>query len=401
LPLSPAALVLPNMNANGDGLLRIFLTYLRLGCISFGGPVAHLGYYREEFVLRRKWLSESDYAGLIALCQSVPGPSSSQLGFCIGWLRGGFMGALVAWLGFTLPSAILMTTAAYGLFALGESSLEYLHGLLVAAVAVVAKAIFGMAKSLCPDLARGVLAIAGAILALLFPGNFGQLSVVIIGVLAGLALYLKKEKAQPAASDLKPLGSPKIVIPTLVIFALLLIASSFIPSDAPGAMAAKHYQSGALVFGGGHVVLPLLNESIVTTGLVPEPTFLAAYGIVQAMPGPLFTISAFTGTVASGNWLGGLTALIAIFLPGMLLVTALMPIWHKYRNYAWARAALSGANAAVVGLLVAALITPVWAEGIRDATDLLLALAAFIALQGFKLPPWAVILACGLTGALV
>jgi chromate transporter len=381
------------------GQFSIFLTYLRLGCISFGGPVAHLGYYREEFVLRRKWLSESDYAGLIALCQSVPGPSSSQLGFCIGWLRGGFSGALAAWLGFTLPSAVLMVIAAYGLFALGGASLDYTHGLLVAAVAVVAKAILGMATSLCPDLARGLLAVVGASLVLLVPGSFSQLSVVGIGATAGLALYLRKERVQPAPTDMKPLGSPLVVLPVLIAFALLLIASTLIPINAPGALAAKHYQAGALVFGGGHVVLPLLNDSIVAPGLIAEQAFLAGYGIVQAMPGPLFTISAFTGTVASGNWFGGLGSLVAIFLPGMLLVSALMPIWHKYRNYAWARAALMGVNAAVVGLLVAAFITPVWSKGIQNWTDLALATVAFIALQRFKLPAWIVIIACGITGA--
>ena len=381
--------------------IHIFLTYLKLGCVSFGGPVAHLGYFREAFVVRRKWLSESEYAGFIALCQSVPGPSSSQLGFCIGWVRGGLLGAIAAWIGFTLPSAALMVAAAYGLVALGESALAYTHGLLAAAVAVVAKAILGMATSLCPDFPRSLLAIGAASMALLLPGSFSQLLAVAFGAAAGIALYRRHETAAPRTTDPPALGNPESFCPRCSCLRGCLAAATFIPSDAPVALLAKHYHAGALVFGGGHVVLPLLNESVVATGLVEEPTFLAGYGIAQALPGPLFTIAAFTGTAASGSWVGGLASLAAIFLPGMLLVAALMPVWRQYQRYATARAALTGANAAVVGLLIAAFVTPVWSEGVRSAADLLLAGAAFLALHKFKLPTWAVIIGCGVVGFLL
>jgi len=383
--------------------LRLFLIYLRLGCISFGGPVAHVGYFREEFVTRRKWLSEADYAELIALCQSVPGPSSSQLNFSIGWVRSGFAGALLAWIGFTLPSAIIMITAAYGLSALGANSFAYVDGLLIAAVAVVAKAVLGMAKSLCPDAPRGLLALLCTAIALYLPGSVGQLSVVAIG--AGFGLLMYRDRMNVAASTEPSAihfpGSRKIVLPSLLLFFGLLALSSAMPADWPGSLYAKHYQSGALVFGGGHVVLPLLNESIVATGMLSEAQFLAGYGAAQALPGPLFTISAFTGTVASGSWLGGLLALLAIFMPGMLLVAALLPIWDRYRQNRWARAGLKGLNAAVVGLLLAALITPVWSEGIQRWSDLLIATVAFAGLQKFNWPTWAVVLGCGAIGAIL
>lgn len=386
------------MSEQRSVLREIFFTYLRLGCVSFGGPVAHLGYFREEFVARRKWLSEAEYAELIALCQSVPGPSSSQLGFAIGWLRGGFGCALLAWLGFTLPSAALMITAAYGLFALGEGSLAYIDGLLIAAVAVVAKALLGMARTLCPDLQGALIAFAGAFITLSLPGTLGQLAVVGLGVAAGMLFFRGRAEEAPVSQSFKTGGIPKTVSPILVLFFSLLAFAALTPADWQGALIAKHYQAGALVFGGGHVVLPLLNDSVVAAGLIGESEFLAGYGVAQAMPGPLFTIAAFTGTVGNGSWLGGIAALVAIFLPGMLLVAALLPVWHRYRQNKWAKAGLSGANSAVVGLLLAAFITPVWTNGIQGWSDAGLAAAAFLSLQYMKAPAWAVVLGCGLIG---
>lgn len=388
------------MTTEKESKWELFWIYLRLGCVSFGGPVAHMGYFRDEFVARRKWLSESDYAELIALCQSVPGPSSSQLGFGIGWFRGGFAGACLAWLGFTLPSAILMICAAYGLFALGAGSLAYVDGLLIAAVAVVANAVLGMARNLCLDLTRGLLALLGAAIALSLPGSIGQLTVVAMGAVFGIALYWDQSEAASTAKLSSPVAH-KVVVPTIALFFGLLAFASLMPAEWPGALFAKHYQSGALVFGGGHVVLPLLNESVVATGMLSEAEFLAGYGAAQAVPGPLFTISAFSGTVGSGSWLGGLAALLAIFLPGMLLVAALLPVWHRYRQNRWTRAGLTGVNAAVVGLLLAAFITPVWAKGIQQWSDLLIAVVAFAGLRKFKWPAWAIVLGCGLAGAVL
>lgn len=397
------------MPENRNSRREIFFTYLRLGCVCFGGPAAHLGYFREEFVTRRKWLEEGDYAELIALCQSLPGPSSSQLGFAIGWWRGGFAGALLAWLGFTLPSALLMLTAAYGLFAMGPSHLDYLNGFLIAAVAVVAKAVLGMAPKLCPDLPRILLAVLGTVLALTVPGSFGQLSVVCLGLAAGI-LFLRKapddkpvrlQNKNPYSSLPSARFNRQITLPAVFFFAALLALATIQSPNQPGALFAMHYQAGALVFGGGHVVLPLLDHSIVANGLITETEFLAGYGAAQLLPGPLFAISAFTGTVASGYPLGGLVALLAIFLPGLLLVAALLPVWHLYRQNQWARAGLAGVNAVVVGLLLAALITPVWARGIQSWGDAGIAVLAFIALQYTKLPAWAVVTGCAVAGMLI
>jgi len=391
-------MLLTAMPENGNCRREIFFTYLRLGCVCFGGPAAHLGYFREEFVTRRKWLDEGDYAELIALCQSLPGPSSSQLGFAIGWWRGGFAGALLAWLGFTLPSAVLMLAAAYGLFALGPGHLDYLDGFLIAAVAVVAKAVLGMAPKLCPDPPRVFLALLGTIMALMIPGGFGQLGVVCLGVAAGM-LFLRKDQGETAQHSLPAARfDRKITLPAVLLFGSLLALASLQSPDQPGALFAMHYQAGALVFGGGHVVLPLLDDSIVANGLISETEFLAGYGAAQLLPGPLFAISAFTGTVGSGHGLGGCVALVAIFLPGLLLVAALLPTWRLYRRNKWAQAGLAGVNAVVVGLLLAALITPVWARGIQSWGDAGIALLAFIALQYSKLPAWAVVIGCAIAG---
>ena len=384
------------------GLLAIFLIYLRMGCLCFGGPIAHMSYFKHEFVDRRQWLNDAGYAELLGLCQFVPGPSSSQLGFAIAWHRGGLAGACVAWLGFTLPSALIMIGLSYGFFAL-EGQIEALtHGLLIATVAIVAKATLGLGNKLCPDLPRMAIAVSSAVLVLSWPGGLAQVGAIVLGALISQCL-------KPQATVVRELTSAplriihahtprKIAFGALLASAFLLTASFCMDEN----IYALHYRAGALVFGGGHVVLPLLNDSIVTGGFVSEPNFLAAYSAAQALPGPLFTFSAFLGTLGAGTSpaaIGGLLALLAIFLPGMLLLIGLLPYWGIIRQKKWAQAGLSGANAAVVGLLLATLIHPVWTQGIQGVTDLGIGLLAFLALCR-KAPAGLVVLCCGVAGYL-
>lgn len=382
---------------------QIFWIYLRLGCISFGGPVAHLGYFKDEFVNRRKWLSDERYTELLGLCQFVPGPSSSQLGFAIGWHKGGIVGASVAWLGFTLPSALLMIGFAYGLFIVGDSENAFIGGLLTAAVAVVANAVAGLGKNLCPDIPRILIAVVAATLVLLLPNSLMQIVAILFGVIAGNILFRKTDTQASQPADQMSV-SKLLVYGSLIAYTLLLCASIFINnSSSHQSIYAVHYQAGALVFGGGHVVLPLLQEGMVPNFL-NDGSFLAGYSAAQALPGPLFTLSSFLGTASattSPHWLGGLGTLIAIFLPGLLLLIGLLPFWNKLRDRQWAKAGLIGANAAVVGLLLAALINPVWPHGIQSLGDFILATVAFIALYRFKAPAWLIVLSCGLAGILI
>jgi chromate transporter len=392
------------MTATKTNLFDIFWIYLRLGCICFGGPVAHLGYFKDEFVTRRQWLNEAHYAELLSLCQFIPGPSSSQLGFAIGWQRGGLLGGLAAWLGFTLPSALLMIGFAYGLFAVGDGITPFIHGLLVAAVAVVANAVLGLGKKLCPDRIRILIALLAASIALLLPTSLIQIGVILLGGLLGNAFFRDSSTEQDTHTPLKTLTGRGTAFVALALYSAALLLSLSINSSAPGALYAAHYQAGSLVFGGGHIVLPLLHENIVTGGLISEGSFLAGYSAAQALPGPLFTFSAFLGTAASPiqpALIGGFGALIAIFLPGILLLIGLLPFWDKLRTKQWARAGITGANAAVVGLLLAALITPVWSHGIQRWPDIVLAAVAFSALYRFKLPAWLVVLGCGAAGYLL
>lgn len=391
-----------HMAASKTNFFDIFWIYLRLGCICFGGPVAHLGYFKDAFVTRRAWLSEARYAELLGLCQFVPGPSSSQLGFAIGWQRGGLLGGCAAWLGFTLPSALLMIAFAYGLFAMGEGNAPFIHGLLVAAVAVVANAIIGLGKKLCPDRTRILIALLSAAIVLLLPTSLIQIGVILLGGLLGNACF---RRATPDTTGsyphLEALTGRYTVCLALTLYCAALLLSLWMQPSTPGALYAAHYQAGAVVFGGGHIVLPLLNESVVAGGLVSEDNFLAGYSAAQALPGPLFTFSAFLGTVGSPiqpAWLSGLGALVAIFLPGILLLIGLLPFWDKLRTKQWAQAGLTGANAAVVGLLLAAFITPVWSHGIQRWPDIILAGAAFFALYRLKAPAWLVVLGCGAVG---
>ncbi len=390
------------MPHNRTSLLQIFLVYLRLGCLSFGGPVAHLGYFKEVFVSRRKWLSEAHYTELLGLCQFVPGPSSSQLGFAIGWNQRGIAGGIMAWLGFTLPSAVLMIGFAYGLVAIGASAASVIHGLLIAAVAVVAKAVIDLGRKLCPDWPRLLIAATSAGLVHLLATAYTPLLAILLGSIIGIIVFKKSaQSTAPALHDQPFLPSSRIAWSAIAGFALLLLWALAVSGGSAAAIYAIHYRAGALVFGGGHVVLPLLYDGIVPNGLLTEAQFLAGYSGAQALPGPMFALSANLGTAAhstSPAWLGGLGALAAIFLPGILLLIGLLPLWNRIRSKHVAQAGLYGANAAVVGLLAAAFINPVLPHGVQHVWDAVAALMAYLALAKFKAPAWLVVLACGAVG---
>lgn len=393
------------MKQQDSSPFRIFLIYLRLGCISFGGPVAHLGYFKNEFVTRRKWLDESTYTELLGFCQFIPGPSSSQLCFAIGWQRGGIPAGCAAWLGFTLPSALLMLGFAYGFFAWGDSNGNFIHGLLIAAVAVVANAVLGLGKKLCTDRPRILIALSCAALAFYFPGSLTQIGVILLGCLIGNTLFRNSISNNLPHPPLNLHSSRVTVFTCLALYTALLIGSLVLLKSADGyAIYAHHYRAGALVFGGGHVVLPLLHESLVSGGMMAEDIFLAGYSAAQALPGPLFTLAAYLGAVGTASqpaWFGGFYALIALFLPGILLLVGLLPFWNNLRHQIWAQAGLIGANAAVVGLLVAAFFYPVWTHGITNWIDLIPATAAFFALYRYKMPAWLVVLSCGIAGLVI
>ncbi len=392
--------------ANGR-FREVFFTFLRLGLTSFGGPVAHLGYFREAFVVKRQWLSDKQYADLLALCQFLPGPASSQAGLAIGFIRGGYAGALAAWLGFTLPSALLMIVFALGLSGELHVSAGVLHGLKIAAVAVVAQAIFGMAVSLCPDTVRRSLAVLAAYVALLIPNVWGQVGVIAVCALAGM--YCCRH-VRAGSSDEQPWQtrlSRRQGTFYLLLFFILLIALPLLvvvwDSEVLTIIDA-YYQAGSLVFGGGHVVLPLLQAEVVPTGWVSSSDFLAGYGAAQAVPGPLFTFAAFLGAVSSqsiSGWTGGFLALLAIFLPSFLLILGTLPFWDTLRQQQRVRHALAGINAGVVGLLVAAFYQPVWVSAIFKPLDMALALLVFAALMWWRCPSWLAVLLCAVVGFMV
>ncbi|MGE0752569.1 MAG: chromate efflux transporter [Variibacter sp.] len=378
--------------------------FLRLGLTSFGGPVAHLGYFREEIVVRRRWLDDRSYADLVALCQFLPGPASSQVGIAIGLSRAGFPGALAAWTGFTLPSAIALVLFAYGVSVLGDvSGAGWIHGLKVAAVAVVAQAVLGMMRSLAPDRERATMAVVATAVVLAIPSAWGQVGAIILGGIFGLA-FLRAEAS--AENGTLPLGVSRTTgIAALAIFFLLLmglpLAAATMPSQAVKLFDA-FYRAGSLVFGGGHVVLPLLQGAVVPPGWVTNDAFLAGYGAAQAVPGPLFTFSAYLGAVMKpqpNGWLGAVICLVAVFLPSFLLVIGALPFWEGLRRGTIAQAALRGVNAAVVGLLLAALYNPVWTAGIANTGDFALASAAFLLLFMWQVPPWLVVALCAAGGA--
>lgn len=386
-----------------DGSAReVFLAFLPLGFTAFGGPVAHLGFFRTAFVERRRWLSDAAYADLVALCQFLPGPASSQVGMAIGLNRAGLAGLFAAWTAFTLPSAALMTAFALTLSAVGVAeNAPWLLGLKAAAVAVVANAILGMAGSLAATRERATIAALAAIAVLLAPDrNVGQLLVIAAGAVAGLAL---REVDTPRGGDRAPAPVGRALgIAALALFAVLLALLPLAATlSAPLDLLDRSYRAGALVFGGGHVVLPLLEGEM--RGMVGETEFLAGYGAAQAVPGPLFTFAAFLGAAAEpfGGIAGATVALVGIFLPGLLLILGVMPFWERLRRARYARRVLAGVNAAVVGILAAAFYDPVFVRGVGDVSALALAIAAFVALRHWQAPPWAVVIASGAVGAVV
>jgi chromate transporter len=385
---------------------EVLAVFTRLGLTSFGGPVAHLGYFREEVVNRRKWIDDQTYADVVALCQFLPGPASSQVGVALGLLRAGKLGALAAWLGFTLPSAIAMIGFAYGVTSFsGALDSGWLHGLKIVAVAVVAQAVWGMATTLAPDRVRATIAILAAVCVLLWSTSFSQVAVIIAGGLIGWRLFRNTPALQISNLDVPIRRS--LAISLLVIFAVLLlglpIASRFSDSEAL-AMIAGFYRTGSLVFGGGHVILPLLESVVVPPGWVTTEEFIAGYGAAQAVPGPLFTFSAYLGAVKSGSpsgVAGGLLALSAIFLPSFLLVFGALPFWDLLRARTSFQAALRGINAAVVGILLAALYNPVWTSAIESTEDFALGIVLFGLLVFWKRPPWVVVILGALGGELL
>lgn len=383
----------------------MLLAFLRLGLTSFGGPAAHLGYFRTEFVDRRGWMSDAAYAELVALCQFLPGPASSQVGFAIGLRHGGALGAAAAFIGFTAPSALLMLLFAVGISILTDPSWAgIIHGLKLAAAAVVAHAVLGMARGFCTSIPAIVIALLGGGVLLVFPGSLTQLAVITGGAVIGAAL-LRPDLADATQVHHRSKGNA-MTFAALIVFAGLLAASllvdrSAIPSEF--AIGAAFYEAGALVFGGGHVVLPLLETSVVDPGWMPTDKFLAGYGAAQALPGPLFALSAYLGSLvapAGGavGWVGGIIALIAIFVPGMLLVIAILPIWNRIRSKPQARAPINGINAAVVGVLAAALIDPIILPTVQTPTDVVIAIGAFLALQSLHAPPILVVAATAAAG---
>jgi chromate transporter len=373
---------------------EVLAAFIRLGLTSFGGPTAHLGYFREEFVIRRRWLHDRTYADLLALCQFLPGPASSQAGIAIGVLRAGLIGGLAAWLGFTLPSALIMIAAAYGIAAPGVDSAA-LRGLNIVAVAVVAQAVWGMARTLCPDRERATIALIAAVVLLVWQNAFAQISVIAIGGLAGWRLL--RDGAPAAAPPLTVSFDRRIAIGCWIGFFSLLIAlplARAVFSQHTLDMFDSFYRAGALVFGGGHVVLPLLHAQVVPPGWVSDARFIAGYGLAQTLPGPLFTFAAYLGAVqtpAPNGWTGGILALLAIFLPAWLLIVGALPFWAWLRAREGVQAALRGINAAVVGILLATLYTPVMTSAIMMPLDAALALACFGMLTVWRLPPWLVV----------
>jgi len=386
-------------------LLEVASAFLKLGLISFGGPVAHLSYLREEFVSKRRWLDDSAYGDLVALCQFLPGPASSQVVFALGMQHAGWLGGMLASLCFTLPSAVVMIAFAYGVAALGDlQNAGWLHGLKLAAVAVVAQAVWGMGRNLCPDRTRLTIAIAAAALLLSWPGALIQIGVILAGGVIGWLLYRKgvphSEKASPA--DWRHhLVAAAILIIFFSLLILLPIVVSATDKNDDLAVFDSFYRAGSLVFGGGHVVLPLLRAEVVPNGWVGDDAFLAGYGAAQAVPGPLFTFAAYLGTIMQPGphaWWRGVWCLFAVFLPAWLLIAGALPFWHQLRAKAWTQAALRGANAAVVGILLAALYNPVWIEGVKNPRDAAAVVAAFALLQWWKAPPWLVVILAAATG---
>ena len=391
------------MSATPGSAFEVFKVFLMLGCTSFGGPIAHLGYFREEFVARRKWLEERAYADLVALCQFTPGPASSKVGIGIGLSRAGLPGALAAWLGFTAPSVLVLILFAFGIGAFADDlNAGWLRGLKVVAVAVVAQAVWGMAKNLTPDAQRFTLAVVASIIALAVPSSAGQIGAILLGAAVGCVFL--GGKVDDAHVDMRiSLGKTAGAVSLVLFFALLigLPAISAIYPNQSLALFDSFYRSGSLVFGGGHVVLPLLQSEVVPPGWVSNDVFLAGYGATQAVPGPLFTFAAYLGFMMGpepNGWAGAALCTVAIFLPAFLLTIGVLPFWDDLRRLRKVRSALVGVNAAVVGLLLAALYHPVWTSAIEAPSDFGLGLAAFALLVFWKAPPWLVVVLSAVAG---
>lgn len=383
--------------------LSIFLVFLRLGSTSFGGPVAHLGYFRAEFVQKRRWFSDDAFLELVALCQFLPGPASSQVGFGVGLLRGGLRGGLAAWAGFTLPSALLMTLFAYevGAVAASPTGMGVLHGLRLAAVAIVAGAVLGMVRATCVDRLHASIAAAGVVVSVVVPGFLGQGGAIALGALVGVLLAHPDVTPEHERREVD-IGRTFPLACLVVVLALLAI--SFVPVRGfLFELWDAFYRSGALVFGGGHVVLPLLHDAVVSPGWVSENNFVTGYAAAQTLPGPLFAFAAYLGEVArpGGGLSGAIVALVAIFLPGILLLVGILPFWGAWRAKRMVRGAMSGANAIVVGILAAALYDPVWTSAVTRPVDFSLVVIAFILLVAWRMSPLLVVATCGIAGPFV
>lgn len=382
---------------------EVFGVFLKLGLTSFGGPTAHLGYFRDELVVRRKWLDDQAYGDLVALCQFLPGPASSQVGFALGMMRAGWRGALAAFVAFTLPSATILT-----IFALTATNLDggvaqgILNGLKIVAVAIVAQAVWGMARTLCPDKERALIAVSAVVALALVPNGLGMIVAICIGAVGGLAL--DRGRGAPEV-DINLSVTPRMGLIAAGSFGALLVGLPLLAGQSQTvAVIDSFYRAGALVFGGGHVVLPLLQAEVVAPGWISRDTFLAGYGAAQAMPGPLFTFAAYLGAVLGPEPTGiasAALALLAVFLPGFLILIAALPFWNSFRGLASVQSLMQGANAAVVGILGAALYSPVFITAITDLRDLALALVCFVLLVTWRVPPWAVVIVAGAGGVLL
>jgi chromate transporter len=387
-------------------VLEVLWVATKLGLTSFGGPIAHLGYFHEEYVRRRQWLDEDSYADLIALCQFAPGPTSSKVGFSLGLLRAGYLGGLAAWVGFTLPSALALLLFAYGAGALsGPVGTGLLHGLKLVAVAIVAQAVWGMARTLCPDRERASIAGVSALIVLLSTSTFSQLATILFGAVTGG--WLCRDAGLVRAEHAPIKVSRRVGVAALAAFFGLLFGLPLLRGLTESqaiAMMEAFYRSGALVFGGGHVVLPLLQGAVVAPGWVSDDVFLAGYGAAQAVPGPLFTFAAYLGAVMEpvpNGLLGGVLGLVTIFLPGLLLHLGTLPFWERFRRHPGTQAVMRGINAAVVGLLGAALYSPIWTSSVQGPQDFAVALLGFILLTAWKAPPVVVVAVSALGGAVL
>jgi len=393
---------------NQGSFLEVLWVATRLGLTSFGGPIAHLGYFHEEYVKRRKWIDEQSYADLVALCQFLPGPASSQVSIAIGIARAGLPGGFAAWLGFTLPSALALIAFAFGIGAFANAAdAGWLHGLKVVAVAVVAQAVWGMARSLCPDRERATLAILASLVTLSWPTAFGQLSSTASAGVVGSIIFPATVSSSSSLSHMRFPVEKRTGIAAWIIFFTLLIGLPLLRQITPShalEVFDSFFRVGSLVFGGGHVVLPLLQAEVVGPGWVTNEQFVAGYGAAQAVPGPLFTFAAYLGAVMGtepNGWTGAFLTIVAIFLPSFLLVTGALPFWDLLRSVPVFQSALKGVNAAVVGLLLTALYTPVWTSAIHSPADFGLGLIAFGLLMFWKCPPWLVVVLTAIGGEII